>query len=71
MIWFFERKGTHLRCEVRSIVEGDRYELVITDADGIERVESFSNSNDLHKRTVELENQWARDGWNGPHMRFL
>jgi hypothetical protein len=71
MIWFFERKGTHLRCEVRSIVEGDRYELVITDADGNERVESFTNSNDLAKRTLELETQWVRDGWNGPHMRFL
>jgi hypothetical protein len=47
MIWFFERQGAHVRCEVRSMVEGDRYQLVITEPDGVERIESFTNSNDL------------------------
>jgi hypothetical protein len=71
MIWFFERQGAHMRCEVRSMVEGDRYQLVITEPDGVERIESFTNSNDLTRRTLELECERARDGWNGPHMRFL
>ena len=71
MIWFFERKGEHLRCEVRSQIEGDRYDLVITEPDGTERVETFSSSAELNKRSIELEKEWRSGGWDGPYMRFL
>lgn len=71
MIWFYERSGTHLRCEVRQAIEGDRYELVITDEDGAERVEWFSDSKELTRRSRELENEWRTQGWDGPYMRFL
>lgn len=71
MIWFYERRGRHLRCEVREAVEGDRYELVITDPHGNERVETFSDSKALTRRSRQLEDQWFTEGWDGPYMRFL
>lgn len=71
MIWFFERRGTHLRCEVRQTQEGDRYELVVTKPDGDELTESFVDSRTLNRRTRQLEDEWRRDGWDGPYMRFL
>ncbi|HSL23987.1 MAG TPA: hypothetical protein VK886_20810 [Vicinamibacterales bacterium] len=71
MIWFYERLGSHLRCEVRPTIEGDRYELVITHADGTERIETFLDSRELTRRSRELENGWRTEGWDGPYMRFL
>lgn len=71
MIWFYERRGSHLRCEVREALEGDRYELVITDPHGTERVETFSDSRALTRRSRELEDEWRTEGWDGPYMRFL
>jgi hypothetical protein len=66
MFWFFERKGEHLRCEIRSQIEGDRYDLIITKPDGSESVERFGNSKDLERRTLELEHCLVGAGWNGP-----
>jgi hypothetical protein len=71
MIWFYERRGAHLRCEVRQTVEGDRYELVITEPDGSERIEAFVDSKELTKRSRQLEDEWRTQGWDGPYMRFL
>jgi hypothetical protein len=72
MIWFYERRGSHLRCEVRQAVEGDRaYELVITDPQGHERVEVFCDSKELTRRSRQLEDEWRTEGWDGPYMRFL
>jgi len=69
MIWFFERKGDHLRCEIRTQIEGDRCDLVITHPDGTETVERFSDSRGLAQRTTELQETMQRDGWNGPFSR--
>ena len=69
MIWFFERKGDHLRCEVRTQIEGERYDLVITDPDGRECVEVFSDSRALAQRTTELKQAMLRAGWDGPFGR--
>ena len=69
MIWFFERKGDHLRCEIRTQIEGDRYDLVITHPDGTETVEQFTDSRALAQRTAELQETMRRDGWDGPFGR--
>ena len=69
MIWFFERRGEHLRCEIRPQIEGDRYDLFITHPDGTESVESFADQRDLSRRTEELEQLWRAEGWNGPFSR--
>lgn len=69
MIWFYARQGHHLRCEVRHLADGDWFDLVITDADGSERVEHFSDSASLTRRTLQLEAEWIREGWDGPFGR--
>jgi hypothetical protein len=69
MIWFFERGGDHLRCEVRVQIEGDRYDLVITHPDGRETVESFTDNFELNRRRDQLHRQWRAEGWDGPFSR--
>jgi len=69
MIWFFERRGDHLRCELRPHIEGDRYDLLITLPDGTESVETFVDQRKLSRRTEELERLWHYEGWSGPFSR--
>ena len=71
MIWFYVRKGDHLRCEIRQQVEGDTFELVITEPDGTERVERFDDSAALNQRSRALERQWREQGWDGPFARDI
>jgi hypothetical protein len=69
VIWFYAKHGRHLRCEVRQLVDGDHFDLVITDADGTERVEHFHDSSALTHRSRQLEAEWVKDGWEGPFGR--
>lgn len=69
MIWFYERRGEHLRCEIRQQVEGDRFALVVTLPDGTEQFEMFEDSFALNRRSRELEKMLQVKGWNGPHAR--
>ena len=71
MIWFYERKGEHLRCEIRQQIEGDRFALVVTLPDGSERTEIFEDSALLNRRSVELERMRTQKGWNGPFARDI
>ena len=63
MIWLFERRGAHLRCETRKTPEGT-YELVVTDEHGTERVERFDSPAALARRQVDVEQQLADEGWS-------
>ena len=69
VIWFYAKQGRHLRCEVRQLAEGDRFDLVITDADGTERVEHFTDSASVTQRSLQLEAEWIHEGWDGPFGR--
>ena len=71
VIWFYVRKGDHLRCEIRQQIEGDRFELVITEPDGTERIESFDDSASLNQRSRALERLWREQGWEGPFARGI
>ena len=71
VIWFYERRGEHLRCEIRQQIEGDRFALVVTLPDGTERTEWFDDSNGLTRRSVELEKMLREKGWNGPFARDI
>jgi hypothetical protein len=71
VIWFYERKGEHLRCEIRQQVEGDRFALVVTLPDGTERTEIFEDSRSLNTRSLELEKMLRGKGWNGPFARDI
>ena len=71
VIWFYERKGEHLRCEIRQIVEGDRFALVVTMPDGTERTEFFEDGATLNRRSMELQKMLTEKGWNGPYARDI
>jgi hypothetical protein len=71
VIWFYERRGEHLRCEIRQQVEGDRFALVVTLPDGTERTEMFDDSRTLNARSRELEKMLREKGWNGPFARDI
>jgi hypothetical protein len=71
VIWFYERKGEHLRCEIRQQIEGDRFALVVTLPDGTERTEMFDDSYALNRRSRELEKMLTEKGWNGPFARDI
>ncbi len=71
VIWFYERKGEHLRCEIRQQVEGDRFALVVTLPDGSERIEVFDDSFALNRRSLELEKKLSQKGWTGPVARDI
>jgi hypothetical protein len=67
VIWFYSKQGRHLRCEMQ--IDGDRFALVITEPDGTERVESFDDSASVTRRSLQLEAEWLRSGWDGPFGR--
>lgn len=71
VIWFYERKGEHMRCEIRQLIEGDRFSLVVTLPDGTERIEVFDDSSALNRRSIELEKTLVQKGWNGPFARGI
>lgn len=63
MLWFFERSGERLQCEIRPAVDGKGFELLWTQA-GQTRVEHFNDDKDAAARRRELENKLKQDGWN-------
>ena len=71
VIWFYERRGEHLRCEIRQMVEGDKFALVVTMPDGSERTEWFDDGGALNRRSLELEQMLQTKGWNGPYARDI
>ena len=66
MIWFFERPGERLQCEVRIAAAGTGFELVWTAGDGRIRIERFDNLDDLQRRQRALEYWLKLDGWVRP-----
>jgi len=69
MVWFFEHKGRFRRCEVHP--EATHYRLVVGYSDGTERTEEYAHFEDLMRRTKRLEQEWTREGWQGPFSRDL
>jgi hypothetical protein len=70
VIWFYERHGAYVRCETRDVLrERGHFELVTLDAQGMEHVERFADSESLLKRQAELESTLLYEGWCGPFGR--
>jgi hypothetical protein len=69
MIYFFERSGHFIRCEVHHV--GDHYELLIVRSDGTESVERFADADSVHRREVAVQAGLIKGGWNGPHGRIV
>lgn len=71
MVWFYERKGSFIRCETRTASSGQGFELVVVKPDGSEHVEHFDDSSTLARRQAELETTFTHDGWTGPFGRTI
>lgn len=66
MLWIFERKGEQMRCEIRRESVGSGYEMIVTAPDGSQRMERFDETNDLIKRTLDLQRELLESGWRQP-----
>ena len=64
MIWFFDRDGEKLRCEISRERADGRYRLVITHPDGTESIEEVDEPTELIERSVRLMNSLRSDGWH-------
>jgi hypothetical protein len=69
MIWFFERSGERLQCEIRQAASGPGYELVWTSSDGRFHVELSDDASELMRRRRALEHWLRLDGWIRPGGR--
>ncbi len=63
VIWFFERRGQLLQCEIRMAPVGTGYELVWTASDGQTRIERSNDPRELLYQRRALEQWLALDGW--------
>ena len=66
MIWFFERHEARLLYEIRRLVDGDDYELVVTFPDGRQEVEKFDDAHALIERSHRLQESLRAQGWVPP-----
>lgn len=66
MIWFFQRPGERLQCEIRQAPSGPGYELVWTSSDGRIHVELSDDPTELIRRRRALEHWLKLDGWIRP-----
>jgi hypothetical protein len=70
MIWFFERVGERLQCEIRQAPSGAGYELVWTSNDGRVLIELSDDAAELTRRRRALEHWLRLDGWTRPGYRI-
>ena len=66
MIWFLERTGERLQCEIRQAPSGPGYELVWTTSQGRIHIERSNDPLELMRRRAALEHWLKLDGWAGP-----
>jgi hypothetical protein len=69
MIWFFERQQSRLHYEIRRETDGDAFELVITQPDGRQELESFTDPLALIERSQDLQDRLLAAGWQPPQRR--
>lgn len=62
MVWFYSRGADTRTCETRLALDGQGYELIVTDADG-PHVERFNELSNLLAREHELLAAWRAQGW--------
>ncbi len=62
MLWFFEKDGEQLQCEIRSAADGAGVELTWTQAGETHR-EQFATGADAETRRLHLQESLLHDGW--------
>ena len=62
MVWFFERDGECIQCEIRPSPQAG-FDLEVLTPDGGRELEHSDDANVLALRWMELENKLKRNGW--------
>ena len=65
MFYFFQRGSELLQCEVREAVDGTGFEIVIHEGTR-ERLEHHPTTDQVHRRWIELQQEFVTAGWWGP-----
>ena len=65
VFYFFHRGSNLLQCEVRPALNDDGFEILINDG-ARERLEHHRTSEEVHRRWLELQEQFTNEGWWGP-----
>ena len=55
-----------MRCEIRREGAGTGFEMIVTTADGSQRMERFDETNELIRRTLDLQREMLESGWRQP-----
>lgn len=63
MLYFFVRGQETKFCEVRLNPDGEGYELVVREHDGVEHIERFKVLDEMLRREHELTQAWRATGW--------
>jgi hypothetical protein len=63
MIWSFERGGQQTSCEIRRDEDGQYYEFVVTNPDGLEKAERYEEPSEVVTRSVDVMRGLIEDGW--------
>ncbi len=66
MFYFCQSGKETVRSEVRAAMGGPGFEIVVTESDDAERVETFATSEEVHTRWLEWHRRFADQGWWGP-----
>lgn len=70
MIWFLTRGQQQVDVEVRRAPDGEGYELVLDYPDGTERVEHIRDPRKLVERTLRVQHQLIRQGFEPTSPMF-
>ncbi len=63
MVWFYEREGRTLLCEVRASVQAPGYEIILTYPTGQTQLEMVETDEELLSRFSRLQDRLVEDGW--------
>ena len=55
-----------MTCEIRREGDGAGFEMIVTTPDGSQRMETFGETNELIKRTLDLQLELLESGWRQP-----
>lgn len=73
VLWFLEKNGEQVQCEIRSSEDGHGVEFVWV-LNGATHRERFATSEEAERRRVQLEEELIHEGWtimNGAPRRFV
>ena len=63
MVWFLDKDGERLRCEISRDRSSGHYRVALTRPDGSESIEEVDQPTDLIEKSIRLMNTLRTEGW--------